>query len=198
MQFRDPRKTCVVICTGESAGRISRESLRRIRAFTRIVVNDAYILEPDADALYAADPRWWEWHAKAVAAQFKGRRFCPETHTAQRFGLEHVKLERREGLSVDGTSIRTGGQIGNSGAQAINLAVLHGARRIVLVGMDMGGSHFFGRHPKNVHSDSDFKGMVRGMCAMAADLYRYGIDVINTSDCSSIAYWPNRQPIPSD
>lgn len=195
MQFRDRRKTCAVVCTGESASRIDRAPLAR---FARIVVNDGYILEPDADALYAADARWWAWHGKTIAAQFKGRKFCPEPTTAQQWGAEHVALERREGLSVDGRTIRTGGQIGNSGAQAINLAVMLGARRIVLVGMDMGGSHFFGQHPKGVHTDSDFKGMVRGMSAMAADLHRYGIDVINTSDCSNIAYWPKGQPIPED
>lgn len=195
MQFRDERKTCAVICTGESAGRIDRTPLRR---FPRICVNDAYILEPDADILYAADNRWWAWHAKAVAAQFKGRRVCPDAATAERFGLEHINLERREGLSVTPGTIFTGGQIGNSGAQAINLAVLEGARRIVLVGMDMGGSHFFGEHPKPIRVSTDFRGMVRAMSAMAADLHRYGIDVVNTSDCSDIGYWPRDRKIPTD
>lgn len=195
MQFRDERKTCAVVCTGQSAGRLDRAPLAR---FARIVVNDGYILEPDADILYAADSRWWEWHAKAVHATFQGRKFCPESVTAKRFGLEHVALDRREGLAVDGRTIRTGGHIGNSGAQAINLAVNFGARRIVLVGMDMGGTHFFGEHPKNLKTDSDFRGMVRSMSSMAADLYRYGIEVVNTSDCSDIGYWPKGKPIPQE
>ncbi len=195
MQFTDARNTCAIICTGESAGRIDREPLRK---FPRICVNDGYILEPEADVLYAADSRWWAWHAGAVAERFKGRRFCPERLTAEKYGLEFITLERREGLSTQPGVIRTGGAIGNSGAQAINLAVLLGARRIVLVGMDMGGSHFFGEHPKEIRVSGDFKAMVRAMSSMAADLHRYGIDVINTSDCSDIAYWPKGQPIPEN
>jgi hypothetical protein len=193
--FRDARKTAAIICTGESAGRIDRAPLAR---FARFAVNDGYILEPDADVLYAADSRWWHWHAAAVAATFKGRKFCPEEATCRRFGLEHITVERRGGLSTTPGVIRAGVTAGNSGAQAINLAVLMGARRIVLVGMDMGGSHFFGEHPKDIRSSTDFKAMVRTMSELASDLYRYGIEVVNTSDCSNIGYWPKNQPIPAD
>lgn len=195
MQFRDEKRTAVIICTGESAGRIDLEPARN---FTRIVVNDGYILAPDADALYAADIGWWRWHGPAVAKSFEGQKFCPDERTARQFGAIYIGLRREPGLSRRKDMIYTGGEVGNSGAQAINLATIHGARRIVLVGMDMGGSHFFGEHPKQFRVDSEFKQMVRSMSAMACELHRDGIEVINCSDVSNIAYWPRGKSIPTD
>ncbi len=196
MQFRDERRTAVIICTGASAGRIDLEPARK---FARIVVNDGYILDPGADVLYACDPRWWKFHGPAVKAGFQGRKFCPDEPTCKTFGLEHVAIERREGLSRRDGVVYTGGLIGNSGAQAINLAYLFGARRIVLIGMDMGGTHFFGEHPKNLGpTDSNHKGMVRAMSQMAADLYGEGVQVLNCSDAGNIGYWPAGQSIPAE
>lgn len=194
MQFRDSRRTCAIICTGESAGRVDLDALKR---FARIAVNDAYILAPDAEELYACDPRWWRWHGAAVERTFAGRRWCPDAKTAGEKNLTHIALERRGGLSVTPNLIYSGGVIGNSGAQAINLAYLLGARRIVLVGMDMGGSHFFGEHPKEINTSTDFAGMGRLMALMAADLDRYGVEIINTSDVWRLGYWRGGQPIPA-
>ena len=44
----------------------------------------------------------------------------------------------------DGSKIHYGS---NSGFQAINLAMLMGAKTVLLVGFDFHGSHFFGTHP---------------------------------------------------
>ncbi len=194
MQFRDERRTAVILCTGESAGRVDLDAVRR---WPRIAVNDGYILDPTADALYACDPRWWEWHGPAVDKSFPGRKFCSAAPVAARWKAELLTIERKPGLSRTPGTIYTGGEVGNSGAQAINLAYLLGARRIVLVGMDMRGKHFFGDHPKALHYDSEFKQMVRSMSAMACELDRDGVEVINTSDVSQIGYWPGGRSIPT-
>lgn len=193
MQFRDERRTCVILCTGESAGRADLTAARR---FPRIAVNDGYILDPTAECLYAADARWWNWHGPAIAKEFAGRKFASDPASAQRWGAEFLELARLSGLSRTPGLIYTGGAVGNSGAQAINLAYLLGARRIVLVGMDMGGAHFFGEHPKEVRVPSGFKEMVRSMSAMACELDREGVEVVNTSDVSRIGYWPGGQAVP--
>ncbi len=196
MQFRDERRTAVIICTGQSAGRIDLEPARR---FARIVVNDGHILAPDADVLYACDPRWWNFHGPGVCKSFGGEKFCPDPEIAKRFGIQSIQIERKAGLSRRDGIIFTGGVVGNSGAQAINLAFLFGARRIVLVGMDMGGDHFFGKHPKAMGStDSGYEGMIRSMAQMAAELHSEGVEIINTSDVSRIGYWPGGKPIPID
>jgi len=194
MQFRDERRTAVVICTGQSAGRIDLEPAKR---FPRIVVNDGYILDASADVLYACDPRWWKFHGPAVNAGFPGRKFCPDEPTCKAFGLEHVEIERKPGLSKRAGVVYTGGIVGNSGAQAINLAYLFGARRIVLIGMDMGGPHFFGNHPKTLGpTDSNYKSMILAMSQMAADLHAEGVEVLNCSDVKNIPYWPAGKSIP--
>lgn len=193
MQFRDERRTAVILCTGESAGRVDLDAARR---FPRIAVNDGYILDPTAEHLYAADPRWWEWHGPAIEKTFHGRRWCCAEPVAKRWGAELLKIERKPGLSRTAGTVYTGGEVGNSGAQAINLAYLLGARRIVLVGMDMRGRHFFGDHPDAIRCDSEFKQMARGMSAMACELHRDGVEVVNTSDVSQMVYWPGGQPIP--
>ncbi len=198
MRFKDERKTCVIICTGESAGRIDPVSLERIRKFCRIAVNDGYILEPGAEAVYGCDPRWWRFHGPAVQRTFAGLKYCPDESIARAQNLIHIPLERKPGLCLEPNKIFSGGAIGNSGAQAINLAYSLGARRLVLVGMDMGGSHFFGEHPKGLNVSTDFEGMKRSMSDMAADLHRLGVQVVNTSDCSNIGYWPGKKPVPLD
>ncbi|HCZ48509.1 MAG TPA: hypothetical protein DCZ11_05850, partial [Gammaproteobacteria bacterium] len=47
------------------------------------------------------------------------------------------------GLSASPLRIHQGG---NSGYQALNLAVLLGAERVILLGYDMHGGHWHGRH----------------------------------------------------
>lgn len=92
--------------------------------------------------------------------------------------------------------MRAGGVVGNSGAQAINLAYLWGARRIVLIGFDMrdeGVGHFFGEHPKGLTSTAKRSMFVRLMHSMAADLHAAGVEVINTSMRSALPYWPRRE-----
>lgn len=92
-------------------------------------------------------------------------------------------------------TLATGGLVGNSGAQAINLAYLLGARRLVLVGFDMrvGGDrrhHFFGDHPKPLTNGTNYALFVRGMGGLAADLAAEGVNVLNASTNSALPFWP--------
>lgn len=91
--------------------------------------------------------------------------------------------------------------MGNSGAQAINLAYLWGARRMILVGFDMRSGevdgkkdqmHWFGDHPKPLQNPSAFDQFITGMGPMAVDLRQRDVEVINTSAKSAIPYWPKR------
>lgn len=69
----------------------------------------------------------------------------------------------------------------NSGAQAINLAYLLGASRIILLGYDMGATgntHWFGRHPKGL-STGRYGNYIPEFTRLAADLSNEGVEVIN-------------------
>lgn len=187
MEFRDERRTAVVIATGPSAG---RADLRRAAQWPRICVNDAFRLAPDGDALYGADHRWWALHHEAARKTFtRGEFWTCEARAAEAFGLKCVAYERGPGLSERAGIIRTGGWLGNSGAQALNLAYLWGARRLVLVGFDFQGTHFFGNHPSRWAS-APLATLAREMHGMALDLYRLGVEVINCSDSTALRYWP--------
>lgn len=146
-----PGETVVCIASGPSLTPADVDACRgRARV---IVVNDGYRLAPWADVLYACDAAWWRAHGdKVVACGFAGmkytltpdRRFCPDVQVLE---------NRGDGLDLHPSALGTGathGVGGNSGYQAINLAVHFGAARIVLLGYDMQRtgrkSHWFGEH----------------------------------------------------
>lgn len=117
-----------------------------------IVINDNYQLAPWADVLYACDLKWWDWHNGCP--DFIGMKFTQDRTAAQKYRLNYIKGVPLPGLSDSFDELHTGS---NSGYQAINLAHLLGAKRILLTGYDMkfssnGASHWFGDHPDGVRS----------------------------------------------
>lgn len=80
---------------------------------------------------------------------------------------------------------------GNSGFQALNLAVQWGAARVVLVGYDMTlahGTHWHGRHGAGLHNPTD-RSIARWRAVLdgaAEQLAALGIDVVNTSAISAL------------
>ena len=100
-------------------------------------------------------------------------------------GVQRLRHTGRNGLDVTPGAIRDGG---NSGYQAINLAVHFGAKRIVLLGYDMHGDHFFGKHPDGSKPNfticlSCFPGLVKPLAAI-------GVEVINCTRKSAITCFP--------
>lgn len=77
---------------------------------------------------------------------------------------------------------------GNSGYQALNLALHLGARRIVLLGYDMGVGedgrlHWFGRHPSGLNNPKPehFATWAKAFGALAPALADLGVEVVNCS-----------------
>jgi hypothetical protein len=117
-----------------------------------IVINDNYQLAPWADILYACDLKWWVWHKGAP--DFEGLKYTMDKKAAEKYSLNYIEGGPGNALSDMPDKIHTGS---NSGAQAINMAFLLGAKRIVLTGYDMkiaksGASHWFGDHPDQTRS----------------------------------------------
>lgn len=121
---------------------------------------------------------------------FGGLRITQCPLAAKRFpDLCKVRLFRVDRLLLDPP-----GQIGsggNSGFQALNLALQFGARRIILVGYDLRvdkGVHWHGPHPRG------FNNPAASNCArwrkilddQAPLLEAIGVDVINASAVSSL------------
>jgi hypothetical protein len=196
---------CIVAAPGPS---LSPQVAKRVR-FARwlegwkvIVVNDAYKLIPYADILYAADNRWWELHQKCEG--FFGQLWAcheqspHEQHTndkrelAARLGLNLVRGRDGDEFSFDPEFIRYGS---NSGFQAINLALLFGCKRIVLVGFDMrrvdGKAHFFGNHPAPLRDTEErgYAGFVRHF-ERAAKKLPPDISIVNATPWSALRCFP--------
>lgn len=85
---------------------------------------------------------------------------------------------------------------GNSGFQALNLAVQFGAKRILLVGFDMtdrSGVHWYGRNHwvgASNPNQSVFSRWIVAFCGAAQDLARMNIEVVNASPHSALECFP--------
>lgn len=109
------------------------------------VVKECRHLAPWADVLYAADHDWWE--REKGCPDFAGEKWtvCEEgdEKKAIKYGINYKYFQSQAKWSFDQSWLATGG---NSGFQIINLAVLQGASRVILLGYDMG--HAFNK-PKH-------------------------------------------------
>lgn len=96
----------------------------------------------------------------------------------------------RDGLSEEPNGINTGS---NSGYQAINIAVLAGAKRILLLGYDMkftgGRSHSHNGHPVKM-AEQAYRGYAKNFASMLPHLKRLGIEVVNCAPGSAITCFP--------
>jgi len=142
-------ETVVIIAGGPS---ITEKDVRYIesRDVDILGINDAYRICNRLDYLYACDRRWWMHHWSRVKPVLC-RKFALEEQGFP--GVEQMKNGGISGLSFEWPKLRTGK---NSGYQAINLAILLGYKRIVLLGYDMqhtfGKVHWFGNHPKPLNN----------------------------------------------
>lgn len=122
-------KDVFIIGGGPSMRRITE--IARLEKARVIGVNDAYKFgEAVVNVLFFGDEKWWrankealdDWHAPIVT-------------NSEKLGHESslIKLPRKlKGFHRDAL-----GWNGNSGASAINLALIMGAKRIYLLGFDM-------------------------------------------------------------
>lgn len=158
--------TFAVLATGPS---MSQEQADYVRGRCKVVaVCNAYTLAPWAEALVCNDGIWWKVHPEAL--KFAGRKFCGQAWP----GTEFLRGERGFPAGC------------NSGYQGIRVAGLLGATRILLLGFDMHGSHFFGAHPAPLRNSTPqkFKSM-----ASQFRLWR-GCPVINCSPGSALQVFP--------
>lgn len=133
--------TFAILATGPS---LTAAQVEAVREKCRVIaVSDAYKLAPWADGLVSQDKPWWRFHTEAHG--FEGRKFSG----AHWDGLDVPGLERIpfDGIIQSGT---------NSALLACEVAVkTFGAKELLLLGVDMKGSHFFGPHPEPLKNTTD-------------------------------------------
>jgi hypothetical protein len=156
-----------VLGTGPS---MSREIADRVRDRCRVIaVCNAYQIAPWAEALVCADRTWWRVHADSLA--FSGRKFT----------LGKVRGSEKL-LITDEFPANS-----NSGYRAMGVARDFGATRILLLGFDMHGSHYFGTHPAPLKNTAP--GGFRRHIAQFR-LWRGGCEVVNCTPNSALTQFP--------
>jgi len=188
-----PESTVVCLASGPS---LTREDVAYVRGKARvIVINTSLLLAPWADAFHASDARVRQWHATEVQ-RFQGRKFSMEFLETDLDDVTVLKNGGIYGLSTDPTTLRNGR---NSGYQAVNLAVLLGAARIILLGYDMGlapdgRKHWHPLHPGhtvNPAEDTTRYAMFRQVFeSIVAPLEALGVEVLNCSRHSALTCFP--------
>lgn len=94
---------------------------------------------PDADVLVAHDGKWWAKYKESE--HFRGRKFCRNV--------------RGQGIEQFVPSIPSGC---NSGLMAMEVAVkIFKADFLILLGFDMHGTHYFGKHVEGLKNTSDIR-----------------------------------------
>lgn len=179
-------RACVIIASGPSA---VEDDLSVIRCPV-IVVNNSWRLYPSADVLFAGDRVWWDRYGDD-AKSFRGRKVCHDSYAARRHGIESVECNKGAYFLMDAPRIGFGG---NSGFQALNLAVNWGCRRIALVGFDMhlnDGAHWHEDHPRGMlnPTPSGVRKWKSGFERAAAQL-RGKVDVFNCNPQSGLRCFP--------
>lgn len=200
LQTINPDWKCpvVVAATGPSLTPDVAARVRRARwpaEKCRVVaVNDAYRLLPYADILYACDLKWWRVHLEDVRKTFHGEQWS--SHDTEQggsnnkaemadSGVRFVAGHHGTGFSTNSRRIHYGS---SSGFQAINLALLKGATRIILVGFDMRGrGHFFGDHPMELHNRDDYTSFLPEFRTAAKSC---SVPILNATPGSGLDCWP--------
>jgi hypothetical protein len=158
--------TFAVLATGPS---LTAEQVDKVRGLRVVAVSDAYRLALWAEALVSADKAWWLHHRP----EFAGRRFSA-------LRVPGMDTELLEGLPM-GT---------NSGLRAVELAVQLGATRVLLLGFDLGGTHFFGEHPAPLKNTNLLPGRFEVFKAQFASYKPRGVEIINCTPGSALTCYP--------
>lgn len=152
-----------VLATGPSMSQAVADSVRgRCKV---VAVSDSWQLAPLADALVSSDAAWW----RHKAPTFEGPRYTLGTFP------DVEKL----------TEIPMGT---NSGLLGIHVAVKLGATKVLMLGFDMHGDHYFGPHTgilKNTpaHRRQQFH-------QQFANYRPKGIEILNCTEGSKLASYP--------
>jgi hypothetical protein len=144
---------------------------------------------PFAHVLYACDHKWWKKHFNPAWALTGLELWTQDVKAHREFGTNWVLGRGQPGLGLD--CVHFGG---NSGYQAINLAFLWGAKRIVLLGFDCkrveGKDHWFGQHPKGLTQLQPYEIWINHFNKLAVDLQSHGVEVVNCSLDSALECFP--------
>lgn len=183
--------TVAIIVSGESLTQQDCDLVRvwrdRAPAVRRVItVNTSFRRAPWADLIYACDAPWWRIYGEECRAACAG-----ELWTQDRAAVHlHERMRWVESAHLPGLSKKPGviHQGMNTGYQAIGLAHLTEATRLVLLGFDMRGGHWHGAHAKPLSNPTPpmFELWLGLFPRLAQDLRAAGVDVVNCTRSTAL------------
>lgn len=165
---------------------VAEQPVELLKGRRLIVINSSYQRAPWADFLLWCDSRWWFARCDEVSRMFKGRIVTSWPSEDSRL---LVMKRANPPLTRDPAILP---MRHTSTTSAIQLAVHLGAKRIVLLGIDQGGSHHHVPHPWPLKPNA-YHHQSEELAGIAPQLSAWGIDVVNASPTSTLTCWP-RQP----
>jgi hypothetical protein len=146
--------------------------------------------------VYGCDAAWWQ-HRKGLP-EFSGLKACFSGNGLADYpDIRRIDIDKRKDLILLDRTGKTGSG-GNSGFQALNLAVQFGTKRILLLGYDMhigAGFHWYGKNNwqnANNPNDSIFARWIAAFDGSVSVLKSLGVEVINCSMNSALNCFPKR------
>ena len=191
--FIDPRadwhRVSVVLASGPSLSDEQLEAVERARevdACRVLTVNNTCKRAPWADVHYFGDYMAVKHYLPVLKASCAGEFWSASMAAHERFKTHYVK-----GIPRPGFGERVVHLNGNSGAQAINLAMVFGSRRVLLVGFDMkagadGRAHWFGQHPPHLVQMQLYREWMHHLGKAVPDADKRGVAIINCTPGSAL------------
>jgi hypothetical protein len=186
--------TCFILGGGPSLAKINVDSLQGKGRV--IAVNCAYRLGNWFEAMFYGDRYWLHQHGKDLD-KFPGLKITanqdyPSDAWIESLGIKVIKRDlMANGISEDPALISWNQ---SSGACAINLAVLLGAGKIVLLGFDMkrveGRTNYHDEYPPYGTAFDPFYKFLPAFDKIAEDLEILGIECLNATPDSAIKAFP--------
>lgn len=189
-----PGEECFIIGGGPS---LRQQHIDRLRGRNVIAVNMAFRLAPWAPVLFYGDCLFARLVPKAEIEAFGGMVFaCCEQVCNHAANVRVVKRRRALGpMSADPAWLRFNY---SSGACAVNLALLMGARKITLLGFDMravDGRHYGHSHyPAPADGFDPYKLFLSQWPQMADEMRAMGVECVNATPGSAISCIPIVDP----
>lgn len=174
-------RTVAILASGPSMSQAVADAVRAA-GIPAIAINTTHRLAPWAWMLYAADREWWLHPGNADAQHFAGLKVCCQPVP----GVLQLRNAGSVGYSDEADCVHT---LGNSGGQALQIAVKAGAARVLLCGFDMrDNGHWHGHHPAGLRDTEwqTYAEWVKRFEKIAPVLAQRGVDVVNVTPGSAL------------
>lgn len=187
-------KAVAIVASGPSTK--PKEVAQLMNRLPCIAIKENIDILPTANVVYGCDRAWW---INAIGLpKFKGLKVTASGAVASTYPDIHlVKVTPfKEDDKIFTKEPGVLGSGGNSGFQALNLAVQFGATRILLVGFDMNqnyDSHWYGRNKgagRSNPTEFNFMRWRRAYDGAAVTLRQLGVEVVNASPLTSLKSFP--------